>query len=254
MWPRHFLLEEADDGDRGGAGTEGAGDGIGEEIKALPGQVKVLTDALTLMVKGQAEMQNQLKELAQTRSAPAQNEEQPKPKDNADLFEGIDLEQIDRKQFGTILLSKFMERIEEHMGTAIKPVMEKIGQIEHTVTNDLGSRQISDVLKDNKDLYEWKDEIAGLLKETPNMKLSRALTIARSENPEKAKAMQKKYTVPGDDGTKRPVTLSLTPTSRVTGGDEKVGRMKFNEAAERAFDDVLSSLGATDLNQVMPHR
>src|SRR5258708_403752 len=237
------VLDPASGEPKGDDPKGGAGDKGGEAVKELRVQMDVLTKAVTLMAQGQKETQDHVKAMATASAAAAKKDEDDPAKKKesitADsLFEGVDLEQLDRKEYGALLMTKFLERIQEHMGVALKPLQDHIGSLEGTVKSDLGSRQISAAAQANGDLYEWKEEIAAILKETPNMKLARALVIARSENPEKAKAMLKKYS--SAETKKNGVQyLSLTPTSRTGASDEKAGRMKFPEAAERAFDDML---------------
>ena len=147
-------------------------------------------------------------------------------------------------------MTKFMERLSSHLDDKLKPVSERITNVESTVTSDLGSRQVADAAKNNKDLYEWKDEISVLLKESPGLKITRALAIARAENPDKAEAMKKKYAKTGekDDNVH---FLSMTPTSRTGNSDGKEGKMKFQDAADKAFDDVVASFGGASFAQLM---
>src|SRR6267154_1198436 len=135
--------------DKGGAGDKGAGDKGAETVKELQTQMAVLTKAVTLMAQGQKETQTHLQNLAAAAAEKDKHKDDDDPekkkKLTADsLFEGVDLEQLDRKEYGALLMTKFMERIQEHMGVALKPIQDHITSLEGTVTNDLGSRQIKD--------------------------------------------------------------------------------------------------------------
>ena len=254
MRPLDIVMAGADDGTGGGAGAGSVDDKSGVKpdpaLAEVQAQVGVLTKAVTLMAQSQQETQTLLKDLPTMlkESHPDSGKESPSSK--TDLFDGVDLEQLNRQEYGTLLLTKFMDQLSTHLDDKLKPVTEKMSSIEEVMNRDLGSRQVKDVAGSNKDLYEWKDEIAILMKETPGLALARALTIARSENAEKNAAMQKKYASVSDskDSTR---FLSMTPTSRIGSGDEKSGRMKFQEAADKAFDDVVASFGGTSFNQLM---
>lgn len=262
MWLRHTrLMEGADDGS-GGDGSSGGGGGEGgvsdvqKTVGELAQQVGVLTKAMSVLAQGNQEMQSSIRALSENigqgfSSIRKPDGEGDKAPPNGNLFEGVDLEQLDRNQFGTMILSKFMERLDAHMEGKLKPFEQKIGQIESTVVQDLGRRNIADVSSANKDLYEWKDEIAVILKESPQLSLARALAIARAENPDKNAAMQKKYASSGGDGDRQKLAfLGLTPTSRSGPSDGKGGKMKLSEAAERAFDDVVASFGGQSFDQL----
>ncbi len=263
MWLRREYQDEADGGDGGsGGGGTGADPGTGDDgaghapdpmkaIEAVSSQVNILSKAMQLMAQGQAEGQTRMQQLMEAIKEGGGRSREPERKvdANAPLFDGVDIEQMDRAQFGTLLLSKFMERLDSHMDGKLKPLTDKIGSVESTLTRDLGTRSVQEASANNKDLYEWKDEISTLLKEAPNLSLPRALAIARSENPTKAKEMAKKYSG-GDGVVKGQKYLSLTPTSRTGGSDEKGGKMKFHDAAERAFDDLVAEFGGSSFEQL----
>lgn len=251
MWLRHQwrLLEEAGgEGGEGGGGGGGEGGEKGPDLAAVTAQLGTVTQALGMLAQGQAAVQAQVQALVDAGNKPPPKVEE-RHDENAPLFEGLDLEQMDRSQFGTVLVAKMIDRLGSVIDAKLKPVTEKIAGVESSFTKDLGARTISDVAKDNKDLYEWKTEIGTILKDSPSLSLGRALAIARSEDPTKAAAMAKKY-ASGGDGEKRAPFLALTPTSRQGADDGKKGRMKFNEAAERAFDDAVAALGASDFSQL----
>ena len=232
-----------------GSGDEGRGDKVLAEVQ---GQVGVLTKAMTLMAQSQQETQDLLKNLPDMLKTVHSTDDKGGDRTSAgDLFDGVDLDTLDRKEYGTLLLTKFMDRLSVHLDDKLKPITSEVASVKETVASDLGSRQISDALTVHRDLYEWKDEIATLLKETPNMKLTRALIVAKSENPEKATAMQKKYAVVNGEDKNKVRYLGMTPTSRTSGDDGGKGKMKFAEAAEHAFDDVVASFGGSSFDQLM---
>lgn len=238
-------------GGTGGTGDEGA-KGNEDTTAAMQGQIGVLTKAVTLMAQSQQETQELLKNLPEMLKAshPA-IDEGGDHSSSGDLFEGVDLDTLNRKEYGTLLLTKFMERLSSHMDEKLKPVTAEITSVRETFATDLGNRQVNETLAAHKDLYEWKDEIRAILKDAPSMKISRALVIAKSENPEKTAAMVKKYAASGEDDKNKVRYLSMTPTSRTAGDDGSKGKMKFADAAEHAFDDVVASFGGSSFDQLM---
>ena len=237
------LQDEAGEGGEGGGGGGGGGSGI--DINMLATQVDLLAKGVNALVADQTSVKEALAQLPKTL---AEMNRPPEDEGNKgggfgkaeNLFGDLDLEQLDRTQFGTVRLTKFMENLDKHMGARLKPLEDKLGQVETTVTSDLGRRQVDELQTEAKDLMEWKDELAATLKENPSLTLKRAYTIVRAENPDKASKLDAKASNGKDAGD---VFLGLTPTSRSTGSDGKGGRMKFHEAAQRAFDDTLTAFG-----------
>lgn len=254
----HGLLFEEEKGN--GAGGGGAGEdkgGKGEGEKGAD-HSETLLRGLAVVAKGISDMQESNKELLEFMKAQAEKgggrgdrgqgdggEGGGAPKGS--LFEGVDMEQLDRKDFAALLLSKFEERLSHHMKEAVKPLEERVGKVSERLENDLAGREVNAAAGERPDFYEWRPEIAALVKENPSLSVTRAYTIARSENAEKATAMDKKYAKKSE--SKAEGFVGLSPTGG-GGRGEGATKMKFSEAAEKAYADVLASLGGVSLDQL----
>ena len=258
MNPRWALMDEADGGDKGGAGGDAGDKGAGD--KGAAGEhSEMLLRGLAVIAKGVTEMQESNKQVLSFLKENAEKKSGGEGDDGGEhrntgsapaaggLFEGVDMEQLDRKDFAALLLSKFDERLQHHMKEAVKPIEDRVGKLGERVENDFASREISAAAGQRPDFYEWRTEIAELVKHTPGLSVTRAYTIARAENTDKAKKMDEKYTKKTE-----PQTRGFTGLSPTGGGGrgEGAGKMKFNEAANKAFDDVLASLGGVSLDQL----
>ena len=145
-----------------------------------------------------------------------------------------------------MLLTKFDEALQRNLKTALKPVEDRVGQIDERVNSDLAGREISAAAEKRPDFMEWRAEISELVKDNPRLSVTRAYTIARAEHPEKTKDMDKKYS---KADTPKPSFTGFTPT-RGGGRGEGATRMKFSEAAEKAYDEVLAGLGGANLDNL----
>lgn len=249
MWPHYPLLEEEGEGKSGGGGE---GERKGEGNKGAEGN-EMLLRGLAVIAKGISDMQESNKQLFEHLKAQAEkgggekgNEGEGDGASKGALFEGVDMEQLDRKDFAALLLSKFEERLEHHMKEAVKPLEERVGKVSERLEEDLAGREVNAAAGERPDFYEWRPEIAALVKENPSLSVTRAYTIARSENKDKAGKMDEKYT------KKEPAKaafVGLTPTGG-GGRGEGATKMKFNEAAEKAYSDVLASLGGVGIDQL----
>jgi len=259
MKPNWVLMDEAGDGTdgKGGGGAEdkdkSAGDKGAEHSEMLLRGLAVIAKGVTEMQESNKQVLAYMKEQVDKKGGNGGGEGgdgggERKPAAGAGgLFDGVDMEQLDRKDFATLLLSKFDERLQYHMKEAVKPLEERVGKLDERVEGDLANREVNAAAGQRPDFYEWRQEIAELVKHTPGLSVTRAYTIARSENTDKAKKMDEKYTKKSEPKT--PVFTGLSPAGG-GGRGEGAGKMKFNEAANKAFDDVLASLGGVTLDQL----
>lgn len=255
MRPKWFLQEEEGGGEQGGAGGAGdKGEGKGEGKDTPLGQkdLELVIRGMAILAKGQSELQAAHRETLDALKGMGR-----KPDDEAggdkgdkgskgDLFEGVDMEQLDRKEFAAMLLTKFDDALQRNLKAMMKPVEERIGQIDERVSNDLAGREISAAADKRPDFMEWRSEIAELVKDNPRLSVTRAYTIARAEHADKAKDMDKKYS---KAEPAKPSFTGFTPT-RGGGRGEGATRMKFSEAAEKAYDEVLAELGGANLDNL----
>jgi hypothetical protein len=257
LFMQKYPLMEGEGGGEGGDGGGGGGGDGGKGGDKGPDHSETLLRGLAVVAQGMTKLQESneslltlLKEQAERGGKGDDGEDGGGRKGgngSTGLFEGVDMEQLDRQQFAALMLSKFEERLSHHLKDTLKPFEEKISQVSTRVEEDMANREVNGIASSKKDFYEWRTEIGQLVKDTPNLSVARAYTIARSENPEKAKKMDEKYAEKKESTTQGFVGLSPTGGG---GRGEGAGKLKFNEAAEKAYADVLSELGGVSLDQL----
>jgi len=257
MRPHYPVLEE-EGGDKGAGGGGAGEDKDGDKGNSKGSEnTEMLMRGMAVVAKGISEMQNSNKELLEFMRTQAEKGSGKGDEGGGEgggdkgskggLFDGVDMEQLDRKDFAAMLLAKFEDRLAHHMKEAVKPLDERLGKVSDRVENDLANREINTAAGERPDFYEWRAEIAQLVKDNPGLSVTRAYTVARSENKDKATKMDEKYVKKSE--AKSPAFVGLTPTGG-GGRGEGATKMKFNEAAEKAYADVLSSLGGVSLDQL----
>lgn len=255
-WMKSYLMDTAGDGTGSGGGS-GGGDGTKtQDLTEIVKSVGMLTQVVAGLASGMKDMQTSLTSMPDTfRELLPKGRTEDNDDDSrrtGDDFSNVDLESLDRRQFATLLLSQFSSHLEKALDEKLRPFDEKINNVRETVARDLGTRQFHDVNKEHPDLMEWKDEIQSILKTNPGLSLKHAYTIARSDNLEKAKTIDAKYKKDdsGKDGAKQ-LFFGLTPTSTNEAPSEKSGRrMDFKQAAEKALEDVMASIGGGSIDSV----
>lgn len=251
-----FLMENDSGGDGGGGGGGGGGDGQQQQQQQF--DPNVLMRGLAVLAQGMGEMQTSQKELltflkenSQSRGQGGQGggdgNNQSQNKGTGNLFDGVNMEELDRPQFAAMILTKFEERLQHHLEGHTKNIEKQIGTVAETLHGDLASRQIEAAQKGRPDFMEWRAEIANIVKENPGLNVVRAYTIARTENPTKAKQMDEKYKEQPKGAGGR--SFSMAPGGG-GGRGEGAQKMKFNEAVEKAWDEVTASLGGVDISSL----
>lgn len=248
MWPRKYIYQYPDGGD--GNGNGGGGGQTPEEVAAaaaaasearfaaLEKAIGVIAsghESLTQSLTGLTAKQEQL--LERLASGGGGNSGGGSSGGGGD---DVDLETMDRKQFASHILSQMKGVVEE----TLKPLGEKFGALDQKIDGTSLSIMIKEFQKDHPDFFEWKEEMRGLLKDNPTLTPARAYALARAENPEKVVKIDAKYGL-GKDKSKPNGSdniLSLFPQG---GSATKSGAGKMNpkQAAEAAWDQVMSSLG-----------
>ena len=232
MQPKFVFRSPEDDGKGGGGG---------------PDQIAALTRSIGILAAGMRELQEAYKSQSQML---AKLSEQPEPRSkgggSSDLTDpNLDLDQLDRKEFMALLLSRFDERMQEAIGGVKKEYDERLTSVSTSFNEDVAQRELSSISGKHKDFYEWREEIQSLLKATPGLTLPRAYALARAENPDKASELDKKYNPPEP---KQPF-LGLTPTSGTA--VEKDPPKNLSEAQARAWEKVSQTMGIP--SDILPH-
>lgn len=148
---------------------------------------------------------------------------------------GTDLETISRADFAKHIVSTLNKQFNKQL-ESLNEKIEKTSQNVEAVDTKTSLKEFS---SQHPDFWDWKDELQGIVKETPGISIERAYRLARAENPDKARQLDEKHT-PSDAGKKSKFG-GLTPTS---GQTSKTTKMSSSDAAEAAWQDSMADLEA----------
>lgn len=262
MRPKFFLMEDAGDGTDGkGAGSEGeqqGGDGkkgadngeISKSMEMVLRSVAVLAQGVTKNNEAIGQLLEHVKN-AKPAAGAGEGEGEDGKGDEKGLFDGVDLEQLDRKDLVALIVTKFEGRLQHHLKDITKGIEDKINGVNEVLQGDLAQREVAAAQNGRPDFIEWRPEIAALIKDNPRLNVVRAYTIARSEDTKKAAEMDKKYAKKDEAGEGKPRKFSgFIPGSGGNGRGEGATKMKFTEAAEKAWNDVISGLDGVDIGDL----
>jgi hypothetical protein len=110
------------------------------------------------------------------------------------------------------------------------------------------SEEVDAFSSKHPDFNDWQDEIRALAKENPTLSIPRLYTLARVENPDKAKTVDEKYKEPEqpkDSG----ITLfgGFKPNGKTSvDKDGKEVKLTVDEALEKAWGEALEAVPALE--------
>jgi len=221
--PMSLCDGEDDDKDDDAKDDDKGGDKTGEVLAKI-------TETLGGYGEAIAALGNEIKSL----KAPAIEEEEEKKSVLDDL---PDLEKMDRAGF----LGIVAQVIDEKTGASSKDILAKLGNLEKTQNDTNVASQVKELAKGAKDLGEWNQEILALHKEMPNASVQRLYMLAKGENPDKAKEMDKKYAPEDDkdkDKEKKKKGFGGLHPGGGSGSDGESKKMDAGQAAESAWAQV----------------
>jgi len=212
-----------------GKPTEGEG---GEKKNETSEAIRTMMEGLQGVVTLVTELKDQVEEM---KSKPAPTKETEPEEDPR----ARDLEKLSRSEFAQFLLDQVSGVVKE----SLNPIADKLGSVENRTHQDNIRGQVKDLTTGEnarKDFFDWQQEMSILSKDNPTLNVKQLYNLARTENPSKASDLDKKYKEPEPE--KKSEFGGLTPSSTVV--VEKTD-MQANEAAETAFDKIMS--GVPDL-------
>ena len=157
---------------------------------------------------------------------------EPTPK-----VEDMDLERMSRKDFMGTIVKEVSEKV-------MRPLLERITENETTSQRDKVAGELKAVSEKDPDFWQFKEPVAKILEEHPDLSIEDAYTLARSKDPEKVASLAKQAAekkaaeADGDNGKKEPAFGGLLPTSGQGGKNES---MDVKDAAQAAWDSTQMS-------------
>lgn len=153
---------------------------------------------------------------------------------------------------GNLDVNKLGGYLKNIVADAVKPLSQELEGMKKTSASSRIQQEFTELREKHKDFEEWAPEIKELAKENPGLNLKRLYTLARAENPDKAKELDEKFAEPNPDDLKKQeqakIFGGLFPSSTAknsgSGEDDKGGesKMTFSNASDKAWDEVMGEL------------
>ena len=213
-----------------------------------------LRDALMGMNTGLKELMKKADDRAEAERRAAENAAPPPDDDEPDdELDDEKLEELPRRKFLDFMLT----RVAKHMDTSLAEVKAAVQQIGNQTARNSLEQEANAFASTHEDFADFEQEMIQIAKESPGLSVARIYKLAKVENPDKAKAVEKKYadakkareegegkgkeTPPPPPRRAGRASNGLSPSG--TGGSEPNRRMSEQDAAMKAWDEAVAAFG-----------
>lgn len=188
------------------------------------------TESLEALNAGNGQLGGKLDTLIDTVKVATTPRESPAPP--------VKLDELSRDEFAAHLIGTITRQLQEEIKKAVEPVVGAVNGLQQSTASREINSQIAELKSKNKDFDSWKSEMIALSKENPTLSVNRLYTIARAENPDKAKELDAKFNPP-PPAPERPRGFGgLTVFGRSAGLTEGEKPASKSEAALEAYREV----------------
>lgn len=230
------------DNEEGKTPVEG-GEKKGEE-KLTAAELAGLKESITTLQGGVKEILEVARKRAEEQARRTAEEETTIDDEEQEPDEAV-LETMPRSAFSKYLLKAFQRNLD----AALKPVTEAVQKAQQTAVSVDVKTQVEKFADQHPDFPEWKDEMLALAKDNPTLSVARLYNLAKLENPDKAKEIDKKFKKDEKEGEqgkaaagkKKPAANGLTPGG--SAGEHKPGKMTPQQAANAAWEETVAQFG-----------
>lgn len=244
---KYMKMEEAGDDGSGGSGGDDVKKNADAAAAQSAQQLELLTKSVGLLAEGLKNMESNQSQIVATLAAITEQSKGEVRKDLKEEFGAdVDLDQLSQKDFARYILAHSVKGTQDALSKFNSDLDLKIQDLASRFENKNAGDQVEKIAGNNKDFWEWGPEIKAILKENPTLSVGRAYNLVKTENPDKAKTLDKKYNPAPEK--KQSSFIGLTPTSSIGTRDGSKGKMSQKDAANKAFNEVMDSLGDTIQN------
>lgn len=205
-------------------------------VHQLETQLSGVVEIVKTLASGQTNLQESLKSLQETLST-ANKHEDPEPEDVDP--DDVELETLSRKD----LLKLIEKNVDKKMQANLNPLKNSIEGVGSKLDEAISSVTVKEFQKENPDLMEWKNEIAGIFKGGRATNVNDAYRLARLDDPDKAAAIDKKY-APAVEKSKDidavHVFKGFPPNSGTA--TTKNTRMTTKQSADAAWEEATAAM------------
>ena len=223
---------------------EAAAKAVADKAKEDEGRVTLaeLTKGMATLATAVEGIQQNMSKL-QSQPAKREDEEENEEEDDEEVDEKT-LESLPRKGFADHIIKKVSKVVEKQL----KSVSKSASDVKDEVARDRVEKAVMEVAKENKDFWDWKDEIKDIADSSPGIYPRRAYQLARLENPDKAKKLNEKYKLgekedAGDKGSDKGGKKKFGGFTPSSGNTQQNSKMSKTEAADKAWEETMGSLG-----------
>ena len=149
--------------------------------------------------------------------------------------QNVDPDTMSNKELAAYIASRIKDDL-------VKPVAERLAATEDRITRSDVKTQLDTLVSKDPHFWEYQEEVKALVKENPDLSISRALAIAKAENPEKTSALAARAAeASAADAAKKNAERAsefggLLPTSM---RPSKSASMDATAAADDAWQEVM---------------
>lgn len=156
-----------------------------------------------------------------------------------EVREPVKLDELSRDEFAAHILGTVSRSLQEEMSKALAPVISAVNGMQQSTASKEVNASISDLRGKHKDFNDWKTEMVAISRQHPTLSVPEIYTLAKSQNPDKAKELDTKYNPPEPPKERRQGFGGLTVFGRPSGlGTEGEKPASKSEAALDAYREV----------------
>lgn len=203
-----------------------------DRVAQLEANLNGVVEIVKTLATGQTSLQESITELSKSLASANAPKELDEP-----TLDDNDLETMSRRDLIAHIQSQTEKRIKE----SLNPLTTQITGVSSKLDEAITSVTVKDFQATHPDLMEWKSEIGSILREGRATKIEDAYSLARGDNPEKAKTVDQKFA----PRTTKAEVVSLGFRG-FPGNTGKNTRMTAQQAAEQAWEAATASMPGID--------
>lgn len=229
-------------GEQGQQGQQQASQPLTAEAvaKLITDAIKPLGDAVKTLGGSMKAFDDKLKAVAGAK--PAEERITDRRNDGADPIDSDELETMPREKFMGVILDKVKATFEE----GLKPLRDDFKTDRENRLRESVGEMVLKAQEKHKDFWSWKEEMAEMSKTHPSLTPEDLYVLVKSRDPDKSKQLDEKHKEEEVKANPPPKPSKYGGLPPASGGVTIPRRdMKFEEAAEAAWDSAMRSVPAS---------
>lgn len=237
------------DGDKDKDKDKKPSDGdLSKKVESLEGQLQQALNGIRQMSEG---FQTLHGEISALKEGGDKDKSSGSPKDVRpdSVFQGKDLDTMPTGELVQGIFQGVSQMLEAKLDETLKPVTKRIEEQGQNVERERAKKEYEDLKKKDPTVDKWLGEIKELHAQHPDLSLSKLYVLAKEENPEKRKELEKEMK-PADDDKDKEKSPDQNFEDLLFGGmggsagsetREKSSNKSLDDAAEDAWNDTFGA-------------